>query len=619
VKTIRLADNLTLPSDVVTQTIAVIAKRRVGKSYLARRFTEQLHAAGQQVVIVDPKGDWWGIRSSADGKGPGLPIIIFGGERADVPLEPSGGEVVAKFVVEERVSALLDLSLLRKREIPRFMGPFLETLYRLKAQERYRTPLMLPIDEADVIAPQVPQPEETTMLGAIEDIVRRGGYRGIGCMLITQRTAVLNKNVLTQAQALIALRTIAPQDLKAMKAWIDVHGEPEQRDVLMTSLPSLPVGNAWVWSPGWPTEKGIFERIQTAPIATFDSGATPKPGQRRVEPKKPADVDLDAVRRQMADTIERAKADDPKELRRQLAERNKRIAELERAAKQAPVAKAAPEPKRVEVPALKAEDRKRLEAALARFSKTIEEASAELTEHRQEVAAHGVELEKLQAKLAGDLASARGVATELRNALSDKPQALIMGAKPPFGVRVIPGNGAPSTPMTMMRVDPKPRVEAGPGNAEVGTGGLRRILIALAQRGKALTNRQIGIAAGVSPSLSTYRGFMAKARANGWIVDEGELKRITPEGLAALGSFEPLPTGAALLEYWLGTLSEPRAAILRAAAEVFPGAITYEEAGQAANVDPSISTFRGHLAELRGLDLVHGAKGTLTASEELFG
>jgi DNA helicase HerA-like ATPase len=62
------------------------------------------------------------------------------------------------------------------------------------------------------------------MLGAGEDIVRRGGQRGIGCMMITQRTAVLNKNVLTQCEMLVALRTISPQDLKAMQAWIDVHG-----------------------------------------------------------------------------------------------------------------------------------------------------------------------------------------------------------------------------------------------------------------------------------------------------------------------------------------------------------------------------------------------------------
>jgi DNA helicase HerA-like ATPase len=86
-KTLKLAEGVSLPIDAVTQAIGIVAKRRVGKSYTARRFAEQLLNAGQQVVIVDPKGDWWGIRSSADGKAPGFPVVILGGEHGDVPLE----------------------------------------------------------------------------------------------------------------------------------------------------------------------------------------------------------------------------------------------------------------------------------------------------------------------------------------------------------------------------------------------------------------------------------------------------------------------------------------------------------------------------------------------------
>jgi hypothetical protein len=153
-RSIRLSTDLTLPVDVVTQTVAVLAKRRAGKSYTMRRLVEQLHHAGQQIVLVDPKGDQWGIRSAADGKAPGLPFVILGGERADVPLEVGAGEIVAKLVVEERVSVVLDLSLFRKHEVATFMTAFMENLYRLKAKEQYRTPVMLVVDEADAIAPR---------------------------------------------------------------------------------------------------------------------------------------------------------------------------------------------------------------------------------------------------------------------------------------------------------------------------------------------------------------------------------------------------------------------------------------------------------------------------------
>lgn len=324
-KQLKLSKEISLPLDVVTQTIAILAKRRAGKSYTMRKLVEQLLECNQQIVMVDPKGDQWGIRSLADGKSPGYPIVILGGEHGDAPLEASAGEVVAKLVVEDRVSVLLDLSLFRKHEVATFMGIFLENLYRLKAQEKYRTPMMLVIDEADAIAPQKPQKGEERMLGAADDIVRRGGQRGIGCALITQRSAVLNKNVLTQAQMLIVLRTIAPQDLSAMKAWIEVHGDLEQGKTLMDSLPSLPTGDAWFWSPGWPTDSGIFTRTHILPIETFDSGATPKPGEKVIIPKKLADVNLEVLKEKMAATIEKAKADNPVELKKKIAELEKQL------------------------------------------------------------------------------------------------------------------------------------------------------------------------------------------------------------------------------------------------------------------------------------------------------
>lgn len=331
---LKIADDLSLPLETLTQALGILAKRRAGKSYLMRRLVEQLLKARQQVVIVDPKGDQWGVTYGSNGKSPGIPVFILGGERGKLPLEASSGEVVAKLVVEERVNVLLDLSMFRKHEVATFMTAFLENLYRLKAKEIYRTPMMLVLDEADSIAPQKPQKGEERMLGAAEDIVRRGGQRGIGCTLVTQRSAVLNKNVLTQVQILVALRTIAPQDLAAMKAWVDVHGTLEQQKILMESLPSLPTGDAWFWSPGWPDEKGIFKRVHVLPIETFDSGATPKPGEKRIEPKNAADVDLDALKKQMAATIQRAKENDPSELKKQLRDLK---TELEREKKKQPV------------------------------------------------------------------------------------------------------------------------------------------------------------------------------------------------------------------------------------------------------------------------------------------
>jgi hypothetical protein len=66
------------------------------------------------------------LRAAADGKRPGLPIVILGGDHGDVPLEVAAGQVIADLVVDEGISALLNLAHFRKGEQVRFMTDFAE-------------------------------------------------------------------------------------------------------------------------------------------------------------------------------------------------------------------------------------------------------------------------------------------------------------------------------------------------------------------------------------------------------------------------------------------------------------------------------------------------------------
>jgi hypothetical protein len=621
---LKLAEGLSLPLETVTQTIAILAKRRAGKSYTMRRLVEQLFGAGQQIVIVDPKGDQWGVRSAADGKAPGLPIVILGGERGDVPLEPSGGEVVAKLVVEERVSVLLDVSLFRKHEVATFMTAFLENLYRLKAREIYRTPLMLVIDEADAIAPQKPQKGEERMLGAAEDIVRRGGQRGIGCVLVTQRSAVLNKNVLTQAQMLVALRTIAPQDLAAMDAWIDVHGTVEQRKALMESLPSLPIGDAWFWSPGWPTTDGIFKRVHVLPIETFDSGATPRPGEKRVEPKQAADVDLEALKRQMQATIEKAKADDPRELRKTIADLKKQLGskvsiEIDRKAVSPST------PKRVEV--LTDADR----ALLEKFAGVLNARAGDLRATTAAMIAEAAEafeqiMRRLEAVHAGhqreflerlDKASFQKILGKL-SAVSSQPSP-IAGRRDELTSRALPGSAPSRRAELGGRVRQSSTQPAGVnGTYVLGKGGDARMLAALAQFPDGLTDSKLAILSGMTKRGGAFRTYLSKLRVAGLATGDRGRLRITEAGQTAAGDVEPLPTGDALLDYWRRELGDSGARkIFDALVEVYPQALTKADTAAASAMEVQGGAFRTYVSKLRVMGLIEGS-GELRASEELF-
>jgi len=349
-KKLHISDDLSLPLDFVTQTQAILAKRGVGKSYTASVEAEELLKAGQQVVVIDPTGAWFGLKSSADGKSAGFPIAVFGGEHDDVPLEEHAGEVIAQAIVERRFSAILDLSLFRKGQVCRFMWPFLETLYR-----QNREAMHLIVDEADAIAPQKPFGEEARMLGAMEDVVRRGRRRGIGCTLITQRPQVLNKNVLTQCEIVCCLRLIHPKDIDALEEWVNVHGDPDRAKEMIASLPALPVGTAWFWAPGW---GDIFQQVHIRKRETFDSSATPKAGETQRTPKVLAPIDIAQLGQQISATVQRAKENDPAQLKRKIAELQKQVASQKPAA---PVV----EEKIVEVPVLKDEQIKLLTDALS--------------------------------------------------------------------------------------------------------------------------------------------------------------------------------------------------------------------------------------------------------------
>jgi hypothetical protein len=349
---LRLSDDLELPLEAVTETFAIIAKRRVGKSNAAVVMAEEMYDAGIPWAAIDPKGDWWGVRSSADGKHDGLSVVVFGGEHGDVPLEPSeaAGRYMADLLANERLTCVLDVSHFSKAEEIRFLLAFASRLLRVN-----KHPLHLFLEECDDYIPQNLASDETHLVRAFSRLIRHGGFKGIGSTLITQRAALVNKNVLSQTETMIVLRTTHPPDQEVVAKWIKGHPIAAE---LVASMQTLKPGDAWVVSPAF---LELVQRTQFRRRRTFDSGATPKMGEARVEPTRLADVDLAVIKEAMQETIDKAKADDPKELKRRIAELEGQVADLE----QRPAEPA--EPEVVEFPVLR-------DDLVAELRSTIEQA-----------------------------------------------------------------------------------------------------------------------------------------------------------------------------------------------------------------------------------------------------
>lgn len=293
----KLAENLSLPPEIVTETVSVLGRRGSGKTHTASVLVEEMLAAGQQVVVLDPLDVWHGLRSSADGKSEGFAIVVFGGAQADLPLEGDAGATLADVILETSVSAVLSLRHLSKREAKAFVGAFCERLYARKSAPAMRRPLHVVIDEADEFVPQRVTPDVARAYGAIDTIVRRGRSSGLGTTLISQRAAVIAKDVLTQTEVLVCHQTTGPQDRKALEAWVEQHDDAGHRREFLDSLASLNRGEAWVWSPGL---LQCFARVQVRRRRTFDSSSTPKVGERAVVPERVAVASLEDLRARIA-------------------------------------------------------------------------------------------------------------------------------------------------------------------------------------------------------------------------------------------------------------------------------------------------------------------------------
>lgn len=272
-----------LPPEIFDGCTAILGRVGSGKSYTARGLVEIWLEQGRRVCIIDPTDVWYGLRSNAAGDGPGYPVVVFGGDHGDVPIGDRSGERVAEIIASRNMPAVICTAEMTGGARHRFMTDFLGTLYRGN-----RKPLHLVVDEADDIAPQQPLPENRRMLGDMDRIVRRGRVRGFRVLMISQRPAVLNKNVLSMASVLVAMRLPGPQDRKAIDAWITGQAAGDEGANVMASLPGLQRGEGWIWAP----ENGVLQRTQFPLVQTFDSMRTPEIDEDVIEPTGLAAVEL---------------------------------------------------------------------------------------------------------------------------------------------------------------------------------------------------------------------------------------------------------------------------------------------------------------------------------------
>lgn len=603
-----ITEKFSLPLDWLLATTVVFGTRGSGKTTFGSVVAEQLDKAKQRFCAIDLKGDYWGLKSTADGKGDGIPVVIFGGDHADLPLEEGAGDFVGQTVAGLQQSVIIDLEHFSKGKQVRFLAAFFAALY-----DANRDPMLLIADEAQRYAPQKSfSPEAQICLGAVEDIVKLGRKHGIGVLVITQRGSSLNKEVSELCDMMVAFRAPGVRDQERINDWLEANATEEQRDQVMDRgvLSGLDTGRA-AFVTNHPDLRGGREPLlrfeQVRMRWTFDSCATPRIGQRRKEPKRLAKPDLDVIRAKMSEAIERAKENDPKALRVKIVECQQQIEglKLDMEARAEDIAQQLSQTvvhtQVVEKLVVTDSQIESVGDLLGGLNKWVEHANTLLLSATGEIgdAAEG---------LARALASVR--------AQPRLPEPEYPPMPTPTQLRTVSPTGKSWIEQTSERMIRN--TEAGK-HLEAGgvkmNGGMRRLLIAIVEHGPC-TKEQLSVLTGYK--RSSRGSHTSRLNVAGLIIrDEDGSWIATDSGrIAVAGETAKLPTGRALRDYWQNRLSGGEAKVFELAVRAYPHGITRDAITEATGYQRSSRD--SFISRLTARKLLNRQGKQVVASRHLF-
>ncbi|MHA7813243.1 MAG: ATP-binding protein [Phycisphaerales bacterium] len=190
-------DGPTLDIEKLAQTrMLVQASSGGGKSYLIRHIFEQV-ADRMPSIIIDPEGEFYTIRERCS--------MVLVGSDGEIRIDPKTAGHVARGLLDQSCSAIIDLSDLPQRHHSQYVADFIRSV--MSAPRKLWRPTLIAIDEAHRFCPEGGKQSECG--DAIKDLASRGRKRGYGVMLLTQRVSKVSKDAVAEcANQFIGLTTL---------------------------------------------------------------------------------------------------------------------------------------------------------------------------------------------------------------------------------------------------------------------------------------------------------------------------------------------------------------------------------------------------------------------------
>lgn len=180
----------------VNQRVGIIATSGAGKSTAAYTLLEDLRNRKYPVCILDVKNEYGGLPKTS---------VIYASQTKADKLVHALKKTNASCVV-----FMKDFSIEKKKK---WIGKFLKECHKISRD----VPIMIAIEEIRLFAPQQKNPLSKE---PIADLAQGGRSEGYGCLLISQRSADIDKSILGSLTDLFIMQHILNQDQEYCKKFI---------------------------------------------------------------------------------------------------------------------------------------------------------------------------------------------------------------------------------------------------------------------------------------------------------------------------------------------------------------------------------------------------------------
>lgn len=469
--------------------------------------------------------------------------FVLVGKGGDTPAECRSAALLAHRLLEIRASAILDLYEMKPSDRHRWTRLFLEAM--LDAPKALWHPCLVAVDEAHIVCPEKGAGDSEASEAMI-DLATRGRKRGYAALFATQRIGKLRKDAAAELTNVLVGGTFLDIDRKRAAEVLGVPKDEFRK--FSDEIKVLEPGHFWALGRAVSKERIL---VKVGPVETTHpeigrgkQAYVPPPPPDRVRTMLPKLEDLPKEAEQKAKNEAELRAE-IRSLKAQIASRPKDVEVREKVVT-----------KTVEVPVLRDQDVKSIGDAMLRA-------------HERAM-------------------------LEIRKILTAK-------AKSPTQVRRVQQE---AVVRHMLKTAEQQHSQEGAGNLDKAQ---RKILTVLAQHPTGCEIGKLALLTGYRVS-GGFKNALAALRSSGGIVGGNqETMRITHDAYARItGSYEPLPEGRALADYWLthSSFGQCERAVLKALLEC-PDGLGIEELAERTGYQVS-GGFKNALSSLRTAGVIVG-------------